>query len=99
VFKKLYEQFRTGISAQPSQFEREVIAQLQNTMDRLHAENLQLRAENDTAYITVARLQRKLEIIADLTKSDFTPILISEQVELPADSGEVISASTSGTIA
>lgn len=99
MFKKLYEQFRTGISAQPSQFEREVIAQLQNTMDRLHAENLQLRAENDTAYITVARLQRKLEIIADLTKRDFAPILISEPSAPPDDVGVVISASTSGTIA
>ena len=99
MFKKLYEQFCTGVSVQPNQFERDVIGELQKTMDRLHAENVQLRAESDAAYITVARLQRKLEIIADITKSDFTPILISEQVEQPASSGDVISASTSGTIA
>jgi cell division protein FtsB len=85
VLKKLYEQFCTGVSVQPNQFERDVISELQKTMDRLHAENVQLRAESDAAYVTVAKLQRKLEIIADITKSDFTPIIIS--------------AETSGTVA
>lgn len=81
MFKELYAKFSAGLSAampsMPSPFEREVISELQNTMDRLHAENVQLRAESDAAYITVSRLRRKLEIIADLTKSDVTPILIS----------------------
>lgn len=79
VFKRLYEQFRANLTAPTRTFDREVIAQLQNTMDRLHAENVQLRAESDAIYLKLAQANRKLSIIADIVKNDFVPILVSPE--------------------
>jgi lipase chaperone LimK len=95
VFKKLFEQFRTGVSATPNQFEKEVIRELQNTMDRLHAENVQLKADYEALFLKFVGAQKRLATIA--TIADYSPNLASSQ---PSDNADaVIRVSTNGTIA
>ena len=95
MFKKLYTQFRAGLSAAPNQFEQEVIKELQNTMDRLHAENVQLRADYESLFLKFIAAQKRLATIA--TIADYSPSLASDQAANNSDS--VISVSTSGTVA
>jgi hypothetical protein len=76
VFKRIYEQFRANLTAPTRTFDREVIAQLQNTMDRLHAENVQLRAESDAIYLKLAQTNRKLSLIADIVMTDSVPVIV-----------------------
>ncbi len=95
MFKQLYAQFRTGLSATPNQFEKEVISELQNTMDRLHAENVQLRADYEALFLKFVAAQKRLATIA--TIADYSPNLASEQTS--DNSSGVIRVSTGGTIA
>lgn len=70
MLKKIVATFRERLTPAASSFDREVIAQLQNTIDRLHSDNIRLTAEHAAALYRVRILQNKIEDIATAIRDE-----------------------------